>query len=95
VVECLCTAELRKLKPQDECSLEREVEWEVIKDNSEGKCFQEIEESEDDPVGEPLDIVLYTGAFDCLEGQIGRKSPSNEVGDGEGDGIYKNEEAHS
>ena len=34
------------------------------------------------PVRQPLLVVVGSGAFDSLDREVGRKGPSNEVGDG-------------
>jgi len=63
----LGTAEDRKLEPKNEEGLEGEVPGEVVKDDTECKAFKEIEEAEDDPIGEPLYVVLRASRLECLE----------------------------
>jgi len=79
-IEGASTASLRELEPENEEGLEGIVEWKIIKDHSQSDRFSEVEETEDNPVCEPLDIIFVTRAFDGLEGEISGKSPSNEVG---------------
>jgi hypothetical protein len=79
-IEGASTASLRELEPENEEGLEGIVEWKVIENWSQGDGFEEVEETEDDPVCEPLDIIFVTRAFDSLEGEISGKSPANEVG---------------
>jgi len=54
----LSTSESGKLEPEDEKGLEGEVPREVVKKNSEGQGFEEVEETEDDPVSQPLNVIL-------------------------------------
>lgn len=48
----------RELEPEDEDGLEREVPGKVVEDDAEGEGLEEVEEAEDDPVGQPLDVVI-------------------------------------
>lgn len=75
-------AELRELEPEDEDALEGKVPGEVIEHDAEGEALEEVEEAKDDPVCEPLDIVLVTGALEGLDGEEGREGPADKVGDG-------------
>jgi hypothetical protein len=84
--------ELRKLEPEDERGLEDKVEWQVVQNDAECKCFNEVERSEDGPIGQPLNVILDTRRFDGLEGEIGRKAPANQVGDGEGRSVDEDKE---
>lgn len=60
-------SESGELEPKDEDGLEGKVPWDVVQDNSESHAFEEVEEAENDPVGEPLDIVLDARRFKSLE----------------------------
>jgi len=70
-VHSLCAAESGKLKPDDEDGLEGKVPGEIVKDETEGEAFQKVEEAKYDPVRQPLDIILVTSGFNCLERQEG------------------------
>ncbi len=48
---------------------------------TESDTLSESEESKDDPVSQPLNIVIVSGGFDGLDGEIGGEEPSNEIGD--------------
>ena len=48
----------RELEPEDEDGLEDEVPWDVVEDEAEGEGLEEVEEAKDDPVGQPLDVVI-------------------------------------
>jgi len=57
-VGSLGSAESRKLQPQDEKGLESEVPAEVIENEPKSQALDEVEETKDDPVGEPLNVVM-------------------------------------
>ena len=57
----------RKLKPEDEEGLESEIPRQVIQDETESKGLQEVEETKDNPIGQPLNIILNTWAFEGFE----------------------------
>ena len=80
-------AERGELEPHDEESLESEVPWEVVQHSAECKAFEEVEETENDPVGEPLDVVVVSGALDRLHGKIRGKGPAKEVGNRRGERV--------
>ena len=80
-------AEGRELEPEDEDGLEGEVPGEVVQHDAERERLREVEEAEDDPVGEPLDVVGVTGRLDGLDGEVGGEDPAEEVGDGGGKGV--------
>ena len=69
----------RELEPNDEGRLEGEVPWDIVKDEPEGEGFHKVEEAENDPVGEPLNVVMRGGRFNSLEGEVGGEAPSNEI----------------
>lgn len=54
----LRTAEGWELKPNNEKGLEGEVPRDIVKNDTKGEGFKEVEESKDYPVGEPLDIIM-------------------------------------
>jgi len=94
----LCAAEVWKLQPQNEYRLECKVPREVVENHSECNALQEVEEPENDPISEPLNIILMTGAFQGLEGEVAWKGPSNEVRNRCGervDKVEKGEEKNS
>jgi len=68
-----------ELEPENEESLEGIVEREIIENHSQGDGLKEVEEAKDDPIGEPLDVILVFGGLDSLEREISREEPSNEV----------------
>ena len=80
-------AESRELEPDDECRLEGKVPGNVIENDTEGEGFKEVEGTEYDPVGEPLYVIMRAGTFDCLEGEVGRETPADEVGNGCGEDV--------
>lgn len=82
------------MEPDDEDGLEGIVPGDVEEDETKGETLHEIEEAKDDPVCEPLDVVVGGRGLDCLEGEIGGEAPAYEVGDGCGKGVegVENEE---
>jgi len=84
----------RELEPENKEGLECIVEWEVVKDWSQGKALEEVEESEYDPIGKPLNVILVLRRLDSLDGKIGRECPANEVGNWSSKSIDKDEESH-
>jgi hypothetical protein len=69
----------RELEPNDEGRLEGEVPGDVVEDEAESERFHEVEETEYDPVGEPLNVVVRGGRFNSLEGEVGGEAPSYEI----------------
>jgi len=87
VVEGLGTPGGRKLEPENESGLDGEVPGNIVQDETESDALDEGEPSKDDPVCQPLDIVIVTGGFESAEGEVGGEGPSDEVGDGESEGV--------
>jgi len=58
-----------------------------VQDETEGHALEEGKEPEDSPIRQPLDVILSAGTLDSAVGEVGRKSPANEVGDGKGESI--------
>jgi len=75
----LSTSEGRELEPENEECLEGEVPWEVIEDDTEGERLHKVEGAKDDPVSQPLNIILRSRCLEGLEGQVSGKSPTEEV----------------
>jgi len=69
-----------ELKPENEDGLEGVVPWEVVEENTEGKRLDKCEETEDNPVSQPLNIILSSRGLERLEGQVGGKTPTEEIG---------------
>ena len=82
-------AEGGELQPEDENGLEGEIPGEVVEDNAEREALEEVEETKDDPVGEPLDVVMGRGRLDSLEREVGRKTPSDEIRNGGSEGVKR------
>lgn len=81
------------MEPEEEKSFDSEIPWEVVQHNSQGDTLGDVEETEDNPVCQPLYVILHTWRLDGLEGQVSRQTPANEVGDGVGEGVEQEEEA--
>ena len=73
---------LERLTPDGEQSLEDKPHWDPVEDGTETHGFTEVETSKDDPVGEPLLVIVGTWALDSLDREVGWESPSDEVGNG-------------
>ena len=84
VVENLGASELRAHEPRDEESLANKVEGEVVEDRPESGGFNKVEETEDDPVSQPLLIVVLSRALQSLHAQVSGDGPSDQVGQGRG-----------
>jgi hypothetical protein len=82
------------LEPEDKEGLEGIVEGEVIENWPQGEGFQEVEEAENNPVGEPLDIILITWRFNGLERKISWETPAYEVRDRRRESINKDQKGH-
>lgn len=72
-------SESRQLKPEDENCLEGKVPGQIVQHQTEHSAFQEVEKSKDNPVSEPLDVVLMTGCLKGLERKISGDTPPDEV----------------
>lgn len=81
------------MEPDDEDGLEGEVPWEIVQDHPKHEALSEIEEAKDDPICEPLDIILVPGALESFEREECGKSPANEVGYGPSEGVDKVEKS--
>ena len=81
-----------ELEPENENGLECIVEGEVVEEWAEGKGLDEIEEAKDDPVRQPLDVVILGRSLDGAETEVGGKSPADEVRGGCSEGVDKDEE---
>jgi hypothetical protein len=75
------------LQPKDEQGLEREVPREVIQKGTKGKALCKIEEAENDPIGQPLCVIVVSRWLKGLEREVRRKTPSNEIGGGSSEGV--------
>ena len=75
-------SESGELEPENEEGLEGKVPWEIVEENAESKGLDKVEETEDDPVSQPLNIILSSWGFKGLEGQVGGESPADEVRNG-------------
>lgn len=91
MVEHLSSPGGGKLQPKNEGGLDREVPGEVVEDDTKGDALEESEEAENDPVSQPLDVIVMSGALDSDVGQISRECPSNEVRDGQRKGVDEDE----
>ena len=49
---------------------------------------------EDNPVREPLDIIVVAGGLEGLDGEVGRKSPADELRDGLREGVDEEGDEH-
>jgi len=95
----LSTADAGELEPDDEGRFESEIPRDIVENKAEGEAFEEIEKAEDNPVSEPLDVIMGRRRFDGFEREVGGKTPTHEVGYGSGEGIesveYDDEEKTS
>lgn len=57
-ISSMCTAGCWQLQPKDESGLQCVVPGDVIEDKAKSQTLEEIQETEDDPVSEPLGIVM-------------------------------------
>ena len=78
----MANSESGELEPEDQKRLEGVVPGDVVEENAEGERLDKGESAEDDPVSQPLNIVLRSRCFERLEGQIGGEGPAKEVRDG-------------
>ena len=78
---------MRELEPEDEDALEGEVPGDVVEDDTEADRLNEGEEAEDDPVREPLDVVLVAGGLKGLDREEGGKGPTDEIRNGRGERV--------
>ena len=80
-------AESRELEPEDEYGLESVIPGNIVEHQSQCDTLGESEEPKDDPVSQPLDIIIASGRLDSLDRKISRKQPSNEIGNGWGESV--------
>jgi len=81
-----------ELEPENENGLEGIVEGEVVEDHADGKRLDEVEKAKDDPIGQPLDVVILTRGLKGAEAEVSGKSPADEVGGGCSEGVDEDEE---
>lgn len=79
-VEQLGALCLGQHQPDDGQCLEGVVPGNVVQHNVD-KGLEEREQAEDDPVGEPLDVILGRGALESLEREVGGDEEANQVGE--------------
>lgn len=87
--------ESRELEPEDEEGLEGEVPGEIVEENAEGERLDKGESTKDDPISQPLDVIIMSLGFEGLEGQVGGEGPTKEVRNGcseRVEGVEKEEE---
>ena len=53
-------------EPEVADALEGKVPGDAVEDNVEGDRLDKVEEAEEDPVGEPLHVVLVSRGLNCL-----------------------------
>jgi hypothetical protein len=70
------------LQPDDKDCLENIVPGDIVEDKAESKALEEVEEAKDDPVGQPLNVVMRRRGLEGFEGEVGRETPADKVGDG-------------
>lgn len=75
------------MEPDDEGRFESEIPRDIVENKAEGEAFKEIEKAENDPVSEPLDVIMGIRRFDGFEREVGGKTPAHEVGYGSGEGV--------
>ena len=68
-----------QLKPENEERLEGKVPRQIVQHDTERDAFQKVEEAKDDPVREPLGVVLMTGRLESPEREVSGDSPSDEI----------------
>jgi len=78
-VNDLSASELRQSEPEDEQGLEEEIKGNPV-DERVRKEFDNLDETKDSPIGQPLLVVLIGRGLDSLEGGIGRIDPADQVG---------------
>lgn len=78
-VDELGTLSLGKHKPNDGEGLDGVVPGNVVEDDA-GEGLKESEHAENDPVGEPLDVILGLRALERLEREVGGDEEADQVG---------------
>jgi len=76
----LSTAECWKLEPKNEDRLEREEPWDVVEDDREREALKEVEETENDPICQPLNVIRVSGGLEGFDGEISGEHPADKVG---------------
>ena len=69
-------AESRKLEVKDEEGLECKIPGEVVQHRPQREALGEVEETENDPVCQPLNVIIVTGSLKGLDGKIGGERPT-------------------
>ena len=75
-------SEGRELEPENEEGLEGIIPGKIVEKNTEGKRFDKGEGAKNDPVSQPLNIILGSGGLKSLERQVGGEGPSKKVRNG-------------
>jgi hypothetical protein len=74
--------EVGELKPDNEKALESVVPGEVVQNDAEAERLEEVEEAEDDPVSQPLNVILGARALNGADREVSGQSKADEVGGG-------------
>ena len=93
VVHDLGTLRLGEHKPHDRECLERVVEGEPVQHEAH-KRLDKVEETEHNPVREPLDVVLRLGRLKRIQREVHGNEETNEVGQETGEAEGKSSSSH-
>jgi len=74
----LSTTELRQSQPHDEAKFENVVEWQPVSDRKGG--FKHVEESENNPVSEPLCVINLGNGEKSIEWIVAGDEKSGQIG---------------
>jgi len=79
-VQDLGTSSSGQEEPDGENGLEDKVQRKPVEDEAEHHRFTEVQGAEDDPVCEPLLVIVGARALNSLDGEVRGQSPSDDVG---------------
>lgn len=70
------------MEVEDEEGLASEIPREIVQHCPQREALGEVEETEDDPVCQPLNVIIVTRSLEGLDGKIGGERPTEQIGDG-------------
>lgn len=83
-VENLSTSGGREHEPDGEKGLENKVHRNPVENRPQTHGLDEVERTKDDPIGQPLLVIVGLRRLNGQDGKISGESPADEVGDGLG-----------
>jgi len=67
-----------QVQVEKECALNKPVDWKISNDGFR-KEFDQVEDGKNDPIGQPLSIIIFRCTFDSFHRNVSRIQEPNEI----------------